>query len=81
MKSKANELAAIRGSPARYNKVKSKVARNIKVKDKVVKKQKKALIASQMGLDESLQASIKQDPSALNYDEILNVRQLGMSIN
>lgn len=34
-----------------------------------------------MGLDESLQASIKQDPSALNYDEILNVRQLGMSIN
>ena len=53
MKLRASELAAIRGSPARYTKVKSKVARNIKVVDKVVKKQKKALIASQMGFDES----------------------------
>jgi hypothetical protein len=51
-------MAAIRGSPARYNTVKSKVARNIKVKDKVVKKQKKAMIAAQMGLEESQSQSV-----------------------
>lgn len=39
---KAQELENTRKTPKTYNSVKSKVARNIKVKTKVVKKEKKA---------------------------------------
>lgn len=40
VKSHANHQAAIRGSPSRYNKVKSKVSRNLKVQKLVSKKNK-----------------------------------------
>lgn len=85
VKSKAMAMQQTRRGGAQvYGGVRSKVARNIKVKGKVVKKEKRARVRAQQSDFVEANAASPEERTAIvqrKENEKLSVKQLGMTFN